>query len=307
MTNHQGQNIQLFLAEGSSTGLRIAEIKFRSERVTAAVRSDLVKQRELEEVQRTGLYLLTGASPVPEAEGGIYIGESDDVASRLKTHSDKAASDLEYLPWWEHTITITSNDANLTKAHALYLESRMIRRAKDANRAHVANSQAPDRRHTLSRADRSDMEVFLANVFVILPLLGVDAFRPRPQVSAVPSTAPLNPDESPVFSISHSGTPIARGQEIDGQFVVAQDSKARIWHGAVTAYQGLQEQLTKSGVLTPHDATYLLFTQDTEFKSPSAAAAVVSGRNANGRTEWARTDRPGTYASWQDEVTGAGS
>lgn len=306
MTNNQGQNIQLFLAEGSSTGLRIAEIKFRSERVTAAVRSDLVKQRELQEVQRTGLYLLTGASPVPEAEGGIYIGESDDVASRLRTHSDKAASDPAYLPWWEHTITITSNDANLTKAHALYLESRMIRRAKDANRAHVANNQAPDRSHTLSRADRSDMEVFLANVFVILPLLGVDAFRPRPQVAPA-TTGPLNPDESPVFTISHGGGVIARGQEIDGQFVVAQGSRARIWHGTATTYQGLQEQLTASGVLTPEDETYLLFRQDTEFKSPSAAAAVVSGRNSNGRTEWTRTDRAGTYASWQDEVTGAGS
>lgn len=288
-------------------GLRIAEIKFRSERVTAAVRSDLVKQRELEEVQRTGLYLLTGASPVHDAEGWIYVGESDDVAARLKAHSDKAAMDPDYFPWWENTITITSNDENLTKAHALYLESRMIQRAKEANRAHVANSQASDRSHTLSRADRSDMEVFLENAFVILPLLGVDAFRPRPQVAVSASLGPSSADESPVFSISHGGSIIARGQEIDGQFVVEKGSKARMWHGTATAYQGLQEQLSKSGTLTPYDKTYWQFAHDCEFKSPSAAAAVVSGRNANGRTEWLRIGRPGTYATWQDEVTRAGS
>lgn len=130
MTVNPGQNIQLFLAEGTATGLRIAEIKFRSERVTAAVRSDLAKQRDLEEVQRTGLYLLLGdAAEDSSYEQRIYIGESDDVANRLKIHTDQAARDDTHMAFWDQTITITSNDANLTKAHALYLESRLIARA----------------------------------------------------------------------------------------------------------------------------------------------------------------------------------
>ena len=70
-----GQNIQLFLAEGSITGLRIAEIKFRSERVTAASRSDLGKQLELDEVKKTGVYLLSGRDTEdPDSAAGMPGG-----------------------------------------------------------------------------------------------------------------------------------------------------------------------------------------------------------------------------------------
>lgn len=121
-----GQNIQLFLAEGSITGLRIAEIKFRSERVTAASRSDLGKQLELDEVKKTGVYLLSGRDTEDPEVAMLYIGESDNVANRLREHADKSRLDANYFPWWESTLAITSNDDNLTKAHALYLESKLI-------------------------------------------------------------------------------------------------------------------------------------------------------------------------------------
>ena len=35
---------------------------------------------------------------------------------------------------------------------------------------------------------------------------------------------------------------------------------------------------------------YLLFTQDIEFSSPSAAAAVIHGGHANGLTAWKNKD-----------------
>lgn len=298
MSVNTGQNIQLFLAEGSATGLRIAEIKFRSERVTAAVRSDLAKQCKLDEVQRTGLYLLLGAPEDAAFERRVYIGESDLVSKRLGHHAGQGGKD-----WWEQTVTITSNDANLTKAHALYLESVLINRATDAKRAEVTNGQAPDRRHLLSRADRSDMDVFLENVLVILPLLGVEVFRSRPRVSRDSTPPPVDsPDESPVFQVGSKAGVLARGQEVDGAFVVQEGSTARPWTGVHGSYQALHERLVASGDLVP-DGTDYRFARDVEFNSVSAAAAVIRGYPANGRKEWKRVDGGGTYAQWQDAVT----
>lgn len=326
MSIHQGQNIQLFLAEGSSTGLRIAEIKFRSERVTSAVRSDLAKQRELEEVQRTGIYLLLGEPENPAYERCLYVGESDEVGKRLKQHAERAAKDDDYLPWWEQTVTITSNDANLTKAHALYLEAELIARAKTAARAQVVNVQGSDRRSSLSRADRSDMEVFLENVFVILPLLGVNSFRPRARVASLkpPSRPPaiggdhaaqegapdatrmtLFSERSPVFTLSIDGSLLAQGQEVDGIFIVESGSRSRAWFGTSSSYKRLHAQLIESGALRPAEPGLFEFARDVEFSAPSAAAAVVSGRNANGRKAWRLPDGRLTYGNWQDQVTGA--
>src|SRR5690606_37815830 len=46
-----------------------------------------------------------------------------------------------------------------------------------------------------------------------------------------------------------------------------------------------REQLAKDGVLVPAN-DYLAFAKDHEFASPSAAAAVIHGGTANGRTAW---------------------
>jgi hypothetical protein len=43
--------------------------------------------------------------------------------------------------------------------------------------------------------------------------------------------------------------------------------------------------LKDDGILSVKD-DHLLFTQDSEFSSPSAAAAVIHGGHANGLTAW---------------------
>ena len=45
---------------------------------------------------------------------------------------------------------------------------------------------------------------------------------------------------------------------------------------------------------------HLRFSDDYVFSSPSAAAAVVSGRSANGRISWMVEGSGETYAAWQD-------
>jgi uncharacterized protein DUF4357 len=47
----------------------------------------------------------------------------------------------------------------------------------------------------------------------------------------------------------------------------------------------LRQELVGNGVMVADGAGYR-FSQDYVFSSPSAAATVILGRSANGRTEW---------------------
>ena len=48
------------------------------------------------------------------------------------------------------------------------------------------------------------------------------------------------------------------------------------------------------------DSKFLRFTKDYIFSSVSLAAQTVSGRSANGRTEWKLADDR-TYADWETD------
>ena len=70
--------------------------------------------------------------------------------------------------------------------------------------------------------------------------------------------------------------------------VLAQSQAAQALRPSAKDYPWVinaREQLLKDGVLAPA-AGHLVFTKNHEFSSPSAAAAVIHGGTANGRTAW---------------------
>jgi hypothetical protein len=93
---------------------------------------------------------------------------------------------------------------------------------------------------------------------------------------------------------------------VDGEFFVLQGSLAREeWVGTDRGYKNLFNQLLEDRILIPTDSGLTTFTADQAFSSPSAAAAVISGRSANGRTQWAVEGTGKTYGDWQDEQVSA--
>ncbi len=82
-----GRSIRLFLADGTPGGLLTAEIMNWTGHVAAAPRSDLAALLQRPETARTGIYILLGDDP--ETFGGTlaYIGEGDEVRTRLKQHA----------------------------------------------------------------------------------------------------------------------------------------------------------------------------------------------------------------------------
>jgi len=296
----QARSLRLFLVDGTPNGLLTAEIMNWTGHVLTGPRSKLAELVQRSECARTGVYFLVGPDLDNSLRSKVYIGESDDVAKRLKSHNrPEEAGGKDF---WERVCLVTSKDQNLNKAHVKYLESLLIGIAGNLGRCELVNGTAHEY-VSLPESDRADMVFFLEQIRTVLPVLGFDFLREltKPSAPAAASTsAPVS--RSPRFSLEVPRYRLsAQGQEIDGEFFVLKGSKARAeWVGTERGYQGLFKQLVDEGVLIADDGEHMTFSDDYAFSSPSAAAAVVCGRAANGRTSWLVEGTGQTYAAWQD-------
>jgi len=301
---NSGRTLKLFLVDGAPNGLLTAEIMNWTGHVITGPRSRLGELILRPESRRTGVYFLVGPDGGLGVGTQVYVDETDDVAQRMTSHNrpeEKGGKDF-----WEKVCVVTSKDANLTKGHVKYLESRLIRIAQQAGRCKLLNGTDPGYEN-LPEADRSDMEFFLEQIQTLLPVLGFDFLRDQPKATSVTTeltSAVKAQTESPIFICEVRRHDIlARGQEIDGEFVVFKGSKARMdWEGVEGTYTALFNELVSNGVLVATaDGRHREFSRDYAFSSPSAAAAIVSGRSANGRIQWLTQAGGQTYGAWQED------
>lgn len=295
-----GKQVKLFLVDGTPGGLTTAEITNWTGHVLAGPRSDLASLLARPETQRTGAYLLLGEDADAVGNLRCYIGETDEIAGRLAGHERSKQ-------FWDRVVVITSKDANLTKAHGRYLESRLIGLAHEAGRVTLENSTAPGA-PPLPEADVSDMDYFVSQLQIVLPVLGVNAFRVRP-TSALVTPAVV----SPTFRLTLRSGIDARAQQVDGEFTVLKGStvagSVRTSSGyskstarSYAAYRALHDKLVADGSIEIIDGMGRL-TRDIVFSSPSTAGAIAAGRSCNGREEWVSPE--GSFGQWESRGTGA--
>ena len=157
----------------------------------------------------------------------------------------------------------------------------------------------------LPEADASDMDYFLAQLQIVLPVLGVNAIRVRPVRHVAAPAAERT--ESPVFRLRQAKLGVdAQAQQVDGEFTVLAGSLlVPEWHGvgkadstvkAYASYRAQHERLVSDGAIMVEDGRGLL-TRDIVFSSPSTAGAVALGRSCNGRREWISPE--GTFGDWE--------
>lgn len=129
----------------------------------------------------------------------------------------------------------------------------------------------------MAAADHAVVSGFLAEMRAIFPVRGVDAFDVA--VAQSPETTRryflTGPDAS------------GEGEERSDGFLVFAAALARAEQAPSIGdtYSRLRRRLVETGDLIEDGPSYRL-TNDTIFASPSAAAAVLLGRTANGRIEW---------------------
>jgi hypothetical protein len=272
-----GKTVRIYLADGSPNGIRHAEIVNWTGQAIVCPRGRIGELSEWPESQRPGLYILLGEDP-ERPRPLAYIGEAENVFSRLKTHVVKR-------DFWDRVVFFTSKDDNLTKAHVKYLESRVIELAHATERIALDNSTKPPR-PALPRADRDAMEEFLDPTRILLGALGFSLLEPiRSHTEKQSGTG------GPLAHIPLSWTMPKRGVQATGTatdegFVVGQDSVGTVQVRASLSqgYAKLRADLIEQGAIVD-DGNQIRFTRDVLFSSPSAAAAVLAGSSWNGRNE----------------------
>ena len=302
----QGRTVRLFLVDGSPSGILTAEIMNWTGHVLVAPRSQLPDALRRPEAVRTGVYVLTGDDPDHPSRLRVYIGEGDSVIDRLKMHAKDPTKDF-----WTHACLVTSKDANLTKAHVRYLESRLLDLAKVADRATIANGNEPGAKQ-LPESDVADMEFFLSQMQVVLPVVGLNFLRPKgrsaPQLASVVPSEQVFSSGTLALTLTNKKHGItANAIEDDGEIIVQAGSSAVAKEDfASNTYAQLRAALISDGrlALLPDGDRYV-FTSDVPMASPSAAAAVVLNRNSNGRAEWRVAATGQSLRDWQDSLLAA--
>jgi hypothetical protein len=311
-----GKTLRLFLADGTPNGVVIGEIINWTGQVIRFPRSNLGDFLKRKESNRTGVYLLIGDDTEIPGRLRVYVGETDNLGSRIKQHAIS-----EDKIFWEHACVISSKDFNLTKSHALFLEARIIERALHADRVTLENTKT-NPYENIPESELSDMSYFFDQLSVILPALGFELFLPRAldrsvverRASVTPETLAngLDPVERKPLEARTGQSAIevvlrdakfeieAKGLESNGEILVISGSQARgINESAVNGYRQLRERLIKEGRLAPtSNARILVFTSDVIFSSPSAASAVILDRNDNGRDSWKLASNNKTLNDW---------
>lgn len=262
--------VKILLAEGDPASVRTAEISNWTGKAVAGPRSQLELVLQREEAKKPGVYFLTGINPETGRQR-VYVGEAEVVRSRLRGHLDR--------DFWKTVIFFVSKDENLTKAHIKYLEGKLIEMTKAADRFELENSNASGSH--LPESDAADMDVFLAKIEQLLPVLGQDFLKPVAKAAVL-----LRPAEVLTCTIKNVK---ATGRSTENGFIVLKGSEAVLEERpSVKRYpypSTVRAQLLAEAILT-EGRDRLVFAKDYEFTSPSAAASVIHGGHANGLISW---------------------
>ncbi len=267
-----GKTIKLFLLDGIPNGRMTGELSNWTGKAYRIPRTRVKDCADREELLTTGVYLLFGKSDEAEGKDIVYIGEAENIYKRLLQH-------LNEKDYWNEAIVFISKDDNLNKAHIKYLENRLHQLAVKINRYIVKNSNTPTL-PSISEPDQAEMEEFLENLKMLVNILGFKVFEDiREEQNNLHTSIKLK--------IQAARGANAVGEQTSDGFVVLKGSEIAesTTQSFPKGFKKLRDKLIEDQVVVNNR-----FEKDYLFSSPSAAAAVVMGRSANGLTEWVSED-----------------
>ena len=127
----------------------------------------------------------------------------------------------------------------------------------------------------LKESQIATMEEFIDNVKVLIPTLGYNVLSPAPAPKDDEKRYHCHGAKADATGfLSSGGFTVLKGSIVSDHTTPSMETQAK-------PYYELRKRLEETKVIVGR-----AFTKNYEFKSLSAAAAVVLGRSANGRTEW---------------------
>ena len=267
------KTIQMCIFDGNPNGRIMCELSNWNGRVYKVSRNDLNEFAKRSDSEFTGVYFLFGKNE--DNDDTVYVGEAEKMIVRLKQH-------LKDQNYWNDCVVVISKDNILNKAHVKFLENKFYCLANDAKRATIINNTVPTC-SSISEFDESMLEEFIENAKLLVNTLGYKVFD-KIDVSLIEN----NKSSQNIFFIKAARGADAKGVLVADGFLVAKGSKIAkdTAPGMSANLVTLRKKLIDKGIVDKE----FLFVSDHVFTSPSLAAAVVMGRNANGRTEWKKSN-----------------
>lgn len=278
----------------------IADASSHNAKVLSAPKSMLEQLVARDELRRSGVYVLTGPNADDDFGLESYIGESDNLAARLRSHAKSK-------PFWNRAYVAVSKDSWFSKSHIRFLEARLIMQAKRAPLiTRINNDKQGLSYDRLPDGEVANLEGFVQFLALIMPAIGCPLFsfpdaihtgtkRPeRPEV-------PLMIGQETHFALV-KGAARGVGYLRDGAFWVRKGSTARMeeYSSLREGYRKARRVLLDRSILVRDEGRGLLvFMQDVPFNSPSDAAAVIGTTSLNGRKEWKVIGTNETFAEWE--------
>ena len=275
--------IQMCIFDGNPNGRIMCELLNWNGRVYKIARNELLEFSKRDDSKNIGVYFLLGKDE--DNIETVYIGETENMFNRLKQH----LTDSEY---WSDCIAVISKDnLLLNRAHVKYLENKFFSLAKESGRASVINKNTP-MCSSVSECDEAMLQEFISYTKLLVNVLGYKIF------DSVEESSVKQKNNQLYFYIKAARGADAKGVVVADGFAVLKGSKiASITVPSMaSSLVQLRNSLIEKGIV---DAN-CQFVRDHVFSSPSLAAAVVMGRNANGRTEW-RTENGKSLKNIEEE------
>lgn len=265
------QTIQIFLPDGNPTSIKIADLTNRMIVAVLIPRNKLAESGVRQEVRKYGIYFLFGVNE-DKAKPISYIGETEDCFERLKMHNKNK-------DFWNYAVIITSKSNTFTKSHVKYLEHICIKAANEIGRYDTDNLAIPSKPY-ITESMEADLLDNFDTIKVLLSTFGFPIFE---EIRASSKKREL------LYCKGKNAA--AQGEMLDDGFVVIKGSIANKEETktAGTWVTGMRKKLLDDKIIYLENDV-LIFAEDFVFGSPSAAAAAVLGRRANGWTEWKDKD-----------------
>lgn len=276
-----GRTIRIYLDDGSVTGVKHAEIVNWTGQAISCPRQHVKNLNDWPESKKPGCYFLYGVDD-ESGEPAVYIGEAENVYDRVLNH-------LANKDFWNEIVFFTSKDENLTKSHVKFLESELVKAAKNANRQLLLNGNTPSL-PSLPRSEQASMKEYLQNLKTLLGVLGHKTLEPlihKPtDVDRQHLEKADEPDSETKLFLNIKGLEAQAILNDEGIVVTEGSFASKIIKDSLSnGYQKLRAKLIDTGVLVDN-GNHFVFTQNYLFTSPSQAAAILVGYAINGRNHW---------------------
>lgn len=232
-------------------------------------RNRLNEAKELKNIDNTGVYILFGVDE-ETGEDRAYIGEAEDIYIRLTQHNKTK-------DFWNDCLVFVSQNNSLNKAHIKFIENKLYNKAKEVERFIIENDTKPTK-SSLDGADEIRAVKFYEKIILLTAVYGYHIFDKILTVQEV--------NEEEIYYINSIGLK-ATGTQTEEGFIVFKGSQSseEFKKASTQSLRNKWNELRNQKIVDNG-----IFLKDIIFSSPSTAAAMILGRNANGLREWKNKD-----------------